>query len=105
MMIRKFGLDIQWGPPADRPMVLSRSLIGILDTAEPHVAGRAVRCIGAARREPIAVAIRAMAEIRAPARHAPVPRRWSGRVVGRPLEMERGAEPIRAPLPDVACHV
>ena len=69
---------------------------------QPHAAvGRgAVRRVGGARADPVAVAVRMVAQERAALHHLAAPARRPGRVdaVGPVV----GGEPVRAPLPDVA---
>src|SRR4051794_15156230 len=84
---------------------VSRNSGDTLRDPEADVARRALRRIGRPGRDAIPVAIRGVAEVRAAPHHP-------GRAVRRPLRVltraaaigvgvEAGAEPVRAPLPDV----
>jgi len=72
---------------------------------EPHVAGGAVRGVGAAGAHPIPVAVGAVAEIGAAPDDLGLPGWRAGRVLPRPGAVEAGLKPVDAPLPHVAGHV
>src|SRR5437868_4793904 len=72
--------------------------------AETGVAGGAVRRVPAARRQPIPIAVRLVAEVRAAADHPHRPERRPTRIL-EPARRKIPAEPVGAPLPGVAAHV
>jgi hypothetical protein len=87
---------------ADRQAESSREVAG---APKPHVSRRAIWRVLRTRGDAVAVAVRGMAEIRAAADHPRLPAARSAWIVARAIAVVRRAEPVRAPLPDVAGHV
>src|SRR5215211_5827189 len=77
----------------------------ILCTPETHVASRAGGSVRASRRNPVAVAVGVVTQVRPSSDNPCLTVGRAGRIVVRTTGVEARVKPVRAPLPDVAGDV
>jgi hypothetical protein len=69
---------------------------------EARVACRGIGGVRAPGRNPVAVAVGVVTQVRSSPHHLHLTEGRAGRILARTMEIEVGGKPVRAPLPNVA---
>src|SRR5829696_8547644 len=69
---------------------------------EARVACRGIGGVGAPRRDPVAVAVGVVAQVRSSPYHLRLAGGRPSGILARTIDVEGGVKPVRAPLPNVA---